>query len=246
MTALAARPVKYRSLLSKPRSAPVRRRSNVKIPANEGLYQMARIWPKGVSQISGIRTPQSSSADWQSAVSPAGSRLGGQTCQPRCHPAETLEKSALGIILSPGAKNVLIRAIRAIRGQPDLFPRGAGVLAHRLPHRPGACLFLPRAQLVEPKSPSDGGSPEPKASQFVRLALCLRASVVSIREIDAASSRLALSGQDRLCLKSGHHGYGHADPILPHRCPGQDPPFPFVCRAFPPLVRLALPLFPKA
>jgi hypothetical protein len=140
---------------------------------------MARIWPKGVRQISGIRPPQSSSADWQSAVSPAGSRLGGQTCQPRCHPAETLEKSALGIILSHGAKNVLIRAIRAIRGQPDLFPRGAGVLAHRLPHRPCACLFLPSAQ-----------RPAPKASQFVRLALCLRASVVAIREINAASSRL--------------------------------------------------------
>ena len=156
MTALAARPVKYRSLLSKPRSAPVRRRSNVKIPANEGLYQMARIWPKGVSQISGIRTPQSSSADWQSAVSPAGSRLGGQTCQPRCHPAETLKKTALGINLSPAAKNVFIRAIRAIRGQPEPLPRWPGVLACRLPHRPGASSRLPqtpnpRRQTTDPK-----------------------------------------------------------------------------------------------
>ena len=35
-------------------------------------------------------------------------------------------------------------------------------------------------------------------------------------------------------------------PILPHRCPGQDSLFPFFCRAFPPFVRVALPLLPKA
>jgi hypothetical protein len=119
-TALNGRPVKNRSLLPQPRSAPVLGRSNVKIPANEGLCQMTRSWSQGVRQISGTRSPQPSSADWQSAVSPAGSRLGGRTCQPRCHPAETLKKSALGIILSPVAKNVFIRAIHAIRGHP--FP----------------------------------------------------------------------------------------------------------------------------
>jgi hypothetical protein len=34
--------------------------------------------------------------------------------------------------------------------------------------------------------------------------------------------------------------------ILPRRCPGQRSPFPLVGRAFAPLVRVALPLFPKA
>ena len=108
-TALNDRPVQNRTLLPQPRSAPVLGRSNVKTPANEGLYQMTRSWPQGVRQISGTRPPQPSSADWQSAVSPAGSRLGGRTCQPRCHPADTLKKTALGINLSPGAKNVFIR-----------------------------------------------------------------------------------------------------------------------------------------
>jgi len=64
--------------------------------------------------------------------------------------------------------------------KPETLPRGVGVLACRLPHRPGACLFPPKAQLVAPKPPSDGGSPEPKASQFIRLSPCLCASVVSI------------------------------------------------------------------
>jgi len=40
MTALAARPVKNRSLLPQPRSAPILRHSNVDIPANEGLYPL--------------------------------------------------------------------------------------------------------------------------------------------------------------------------------------------------------------
>ena len=155
-TALNDRPVKNRTLLPKPRSAPVLGRSNVKMPANEGLYQMTRSWPQGVRQISGTRPPQPSSADWQSAVSPAGSRLGGRTCQPRCHPVETLKKTALGINFSPGANNVFIRALRAIRGQPEPLPRRAGVLACRLPHRPGASSRLPqtpnpRRQTTDPK-----------------------------------------------------------------------------------------------
>jgi len=40
MTSLEARPVKNRSLLPQPRSAPVLGRSNVNIPANEGLYPL--------------------------------------------------------------------------------------------------------------------------------------------------------------------------------------------------------------
>ena len=40
MTALAARPVKNRSLLAQPGSAPVLGRSNVKTPANQGLYPL--------------------------------------------------------------------------------------------------------------------------------------------------------------------------------------------------------------
>ena len=152
MTALEARPVKNRSLLPQPWSAPVLGRRNVKIPANAGLYQMTRMWPRGESQISGNRPARPSSADWQSAVSPAGSRLGGQTCQPRGHPAEMLKKSALGIILSHRAKNVFMRAIRAIRGQFEPFPRGVGVLACRFPHRPGASSRLP--QTPNPRRPT--------------------------------------------------------------------------------------------
>ena len=48
------------------------------------------------------------------------------------------------------ATNVFIRVIRAIRGQSDL-PRGAGVLACRLPHRPGASSAFPRPQTPDPR-----------------------------------------------------------------------------------------------
>jgi len=57
--------------------------------------------------------------------------------------------------------------------------RGVGVLACRLPHRPGACPILLGAH-----------RPEPKAIPLVRPALCLRVSVVSIRE---KASRLRAS-----------------------------------------------------
>jgi hypothetical protein len=161
-TALNDRPVKNRTLLPQPRSAPVLGRSNVKMPANEGLYQMTRSWPQGVRQISGTRPPQPSSADWQSAESPAGRRLGARTCQPRCHPAETLKKTALGINLSPEAKNVFLRALRAIRGQPEPFPRRVGVPACRLPHRPDASSRLP--QTPNPRRPTTDPKINPSTS----------------------------------------------------------------------------------
>jgi hypothetical protein len=82
--------------------------------------------------------------------------------------------------------------------------RGVGVLACRLPHRPGACLFSPRAPLVAPTPPSEGGSLEAKACQFDRRALFLCASVVKIREFHFGSSRLCVeSGQPFLPRASG-------------------------------------------
>ena len=89
--------------------------------------------------------------------------------------------------------------------------RGAGVLACRLPHRPGACLFSPRAQLVAPKPPSDGGSPEAKACQFARRALFLCASVVKIREFHFAPLRL--------CVESGHPFLPRAPRLVPRASP---------------------------
>jgi len=86
--------------------------------------------------------------------------------------------------------------------------RGVGVLACRLPHRPGACLFSPRAQLVAPKPPSDGGSPEAKACQFARRALFLCASVVKIREFHFAPLRL--------CVESGQPFLPRASGLSPH------------------------------
>ena len=44
-----------------------------------------------------------------------------------------------------------IRAIRAIRGQPEPFPRGAGVPDCQLPHRPGASSAFPRPQTPDPR-----------------------------------------------------------------------------------------------
>ena len=101
--------------------------------------------------------------------------------------------------------------------------RGVGVLACRLPHRPGACLFSPRAQLVAPKPPSDGGSPEAKACQFARRALFLCASVVKIREFHFAPLRL--------CVESGQPFLPRASGLSPHSrfiraFRGQPEPFP--------------------
>jgi len=49
--------------------------------------------PWGVRQVSGNRPPPPGSANWQSAVSPAGSWLVHESFQPGYHPAETLAET---------------------------------------------------------------------------------------------------------------------------------------------------------
>ena len=111
--------------------------------------------------------------------------------------------------LSPYSK--FIRAIRAIRGQSDL-PRGAGVLACRLPHRPGASSAFPRPQTPDPR---------PFLAQSLKPASLSGLHCVSVPQwlISFASSRLAPSGQDRLCVKSGHPFWPRAPRLVPRASP---------------------------
>jgi hypothetical protein len=200
-TALNDRPVKNRSLLPQPRSAPVLERSNVKTPANQGLYplpndpippalplshppmtqmpiarkledawrgQASPVWrcpktfrPRPPLAPSPPRFSGETKTAWEAVL---GICRGGKGPQGRASGRERVTRWG-GVVLiktsgnsnqfnhGPGSgKNVFIRAIRAIRGQPEPFPRGVGVLACRLPHRPGACLFSPRAQSPEHKA----------------------------------------------------------------------------------------------
>jgi hypothetical protein len=77
----------------------------LRLPAQEFRGQFAR---RGVRQISGNLRPQPNNADWQSAVSPAGSRLGCRRYLPIWNSAKTSDPKALGRILSqalPAANN---------------------------------------------------------------------------------------------------------------------------------------------
>jgi hypothetical protein len=191
-TALSDRPLKNRLQLPKSQSAP-----DWRSPKTLGLGQPLAPSPP--------RFSGETKTAWEVVL---GICRGGKGTQGRASGRERVTRWGEVALIKmsrhsnqsnhgPGSgKNVFIRAIRAIRGQPEPFPRGAGVPTCQLPHRPGACLFSPRAQLVAPKPPSDGGSPEAKACQFARRALFLCASVVKIREFHFGSSRLCVeSGQ---------------------------------------------------
>ena len=53
--------------------------------------------------------------------------------------------------VAPFPQGMRVYVEQFARAKPESFPRGAGVLACRLPHRPGAYPFCPKSQAPDPK-----------------------------------------------------------------------------------------------